>query len=826
APTHLDLFHDLLHVCEELGVRTSDVVTEHVVSLLQDVDLSPADLKRGLSQWTERMDVTTALSRVANCHQDLNVEDGYEKLAVYYEWLSGFIGQQDRTRANQLTSRVSVLALIQQESFRKAWDLSLREIIIANYSPDEDKVFAFYKSSWKPDSDVGSLKTLFDSLPSLLSLTFLQIFPEERGMSLDHSLLRHDIPAIMSRLCMEHVDAIMERIEWDYETEETIENDFKGMEMLLQYLLPGQIAKVVTFCCTGDQGVYAPVSMRLSFLAVALSILDNTLPEKVDWEASAKVSAVLQHVQFVESLGSLKDESTDAGLPFERIQQFDWTFDEGSSEALTLCMKMVIAGTTPNLVHQTASLLGTHFNDTEAFHTFKVYRDALSCVLGLPAASQYSTVFPKGVEAPVDALDRLLDAVANYVAVDGFEEDGWEEEGDWGNSGATNGGAGDNDLTFMSVSKLVSRLEATLKEAMIEVVEGDRSLIAADVRLGLLEMLKKHYGYETVDTSHLQFVKIDVIVRNSWGLEISESDLETESSADGWLQKLLENTKTPEQCQSCVEVLSILQTKFGSGSVLTGLWKQLINVCAQTQDFVTLIALRTKERQFGHQIFDDDIEANLLWQLTAKSDFNSSLAAGKISVMSRNADTAVSSHGLITDLIHDAFSSQATNTVLAVDALASDHLLHLLILANPELTAAVASTGLWSHVVNTLFSVGEIADVKLARKLSERWVKTVVLGLVSRSKYSAAAAVVVTATGTSKEVVRGLSSRLAILKGYLKILAAADIGHEEFVGADIVDWEVADEIREMRLSASNIDEQALTFEALKKVEGLIAGGKV
>jgi hypothetical protein len=151
-------------------------------------------------------------------------------------------------------------------------------------------------------------------------------------------------------------------------------------------------------------------------------------------------------------------------------------------------MKMIIAGNSPVLVYEACSILSKRLEDTETFNITNVYLQCFRSILEISDSPTFSGVFRQGVELPIDALQRVVNEVTMYdtfkIEEDTWGEEGWEGEDGWDNEPL-------EVQSQLSPAKLMQALETLLKEQMVSIVEGDKSPVSADIRLGLLKILQE-----------------------------------------------------------------------------------------------------------------------------------------------------------------------------------------------------------------------------------------------------------------------------------------------------------------------------------------------
>lgn len=98
-------------------------------------------------------------------------------------------------------------------------------------------------------------------------------------------------------------------------------------------------------------------------------------------------------------------------------------------------MRMIIAGTSPTIVHGVALVLQSFVFDQgqvvpgspNLFATQWLYAEALRCIVGRPTFEDFGGVFRKGVDSPVAALERVIRSVIGHTFTQEDQKDSGDE---------------------------------------------------------------------------------------------------------------------------------------------------------------------------------------------------------------------------------------------------------------------------------------------------------------------------------------------------------------------------------------------------------------
>ncbi|KAJ3137894.1 hypothetical protein HK100_000355 [Physocladia obscura] len=733
------LLNDILAISESLGLNSSILVFEHISWLFKSSNASADILQSGLIEFGGLI-VDENTPDLCKLKLDVVETKDVRKQILFYSFLAHQYGK----------------------------NISLDDIIHTNYESITD-LFTLYKGILENDQSLHGFLELVQYLPRFRELILLDIFLDEAELLEKYQYCGIDNKDLMYALGDLIADSKKENIEFEDQDENLTERDFREMSILAEFISIEKILTVTYLYLVGEQ-----------------------------------IDAIMAHLNLIEKLEKLKDPGSSVlsriydqegeVMQIERIQQFDDLYEGDIVEYLILCLKMVIAGSSPYIVSETCKLFQSRFpSSREKFEIRKIYSDAVLLVLGVNSHSELFKAFRKDVEPAIDALHRLVVALVEYIP--GIKDNssmkpknGWnetEDEEEWDNE--DNNVFGDDNTR--EITTLISSVKFEVREAIVRVISEKKETVSSNLKLDLIAILKKHFGYENIDASKVQLAKLDSIVRSTWDFESNQQIHENDTAEPKLFVALFENllkiTTNANQCDGLFALVSALEENF--------------------LDENTFLKCQV-----------DNVESQILKILATQNTENSHIEWLKYSLLSQNSQIALTA---CASLLESANTSQQPRAE-------GDRALFLLAVVNGQ-TCALAHTNFWSNMVNALTTRGSIANWRVIVSMHERILNRAVLDLIIGGMYLAAFEVVVLAFKIPTDLLGGHGVRYGVLKGYLRRIA----GGGEHVSAQVAKNEntnddgwnrfmnSVEEVSNLRSrSNGNMSEGERVLEALKKLQ--------
>ncbi|KAI8613891.1 secretory pathway protein Sec39-domain-containing protein, partial [Chytriomyces sp. MP71] len=785
------LLNEVLNVAEGFGVRPSILALEHLIWLLQSELVSPEVLQHGLTEFGGLVQ-NNELGSLLEIRATVAKGDVH-KLLIYYSFLSRIFAK-DEALVLRLQMRCMLIQYILADTFGFFDSHDLDVFVDINYSASPEAVVAYYADLARKNESLQALVSLKDVIPRFLELRFIEIFPDEARLVAKRNPLEVDIDELNSALFSPLACERLESVEFEDQDEDQIVKDFNEMSMIVDFLDAQTISLILEKFIVGEQAVFAPVKPRLALANMCIQVLEKK--NSKDYEIVKIFQNALKHLGMIQDLAMLTDDVTGESIEPERVQQFDYAFGTDKFESLILCMKMVIAGTSPALLRDACQLLTARFEEsaeTNSFQASQVYADCVLVIIGIPRIVELTRAFRKNMETASDALDRLLEKLTgqNY-SVEG--NDAWDT--DWDSTVSPSKELGD----------FVNKLKMKMRDTIIRVVEHEKALISPDLRLELIGFLQKYFAYEDIADEDIQSAKVDALVRNTWGFEVSGVETANASQFMDLFKKLLDLSSSESQCEALVDVLTSLSPEFLPDQQRKECIVGAAFVMAKLRSFELLLHLRFTYPQY----FDLEDEARIIGTLKA---FGSSAA-----------DEFVK-HCLLSKTDHVASSCHEIALSLASKGSHSDRILGLLCVAN-GLTCKMTKSKLWPDVITALTS--PVSSGSRFRANHESILTVAVLDLIVARQFSHAFDLVSRAFAFPTLLLGGVGVRVGILKGFLRRIASGnETAHEFYIASSKVYigkveeanmWQGMEEVMKMR--SSGISEGERVLEALTQLESL------
>ncbi|KAJ3071352.1 hypothetical protein HDU98_005448, partial [Podochytrium sp. JEL0797] len=760
------LLNNVLAVAEGLGASSASVLAlEHLCWLFLDRGVSTEVVRQGL---TEFGGVVGEEEVVGLCAIKEEVEKSGDepKMALYYSYLAHrFAGNE--TVAFQLNARNALIQALATSRSRIFDGVHVDSVITHNYAASDETLVQFYAGLLAKNPCVSALVELVHLVTRLRELKYLDLFPDEKKLLASYGQWNaFDNKKLFAMLTEPLVEAKLAEVDFEYAEEEMIEMDFKEMTTLVTYASLEKVQSVKESYLVGEESIFVPIEYRIRLAVKCLDRLQQSGAE------TKNLHEVVKHLQMIEGMSELVDNASGETMPLERVQQFDSAFAEGVEENIILCMKMVIAGTSPHLASQACILLSDRFGATsDDFNVQRVYTDSVLSVIGVPRLSGHARAVRRDVERPVDALDRLFAAVvANLGTVGSGEEvvqmeevDGWDLEDGFGEERVEEG---------------VEGVVVRVRDVTVDVIEERRDVIDADMRLSLMGLLKKYFKYEEIAEDQIQLAKLESVARNVWDLEIDESETKDVTLFTRLFHKLLALSTSVAHCEGLVLLVESLSPDFLPQDVLRRFKHDMVLKSAETQSFELLMRLRFRDDSGFDDVslsslvlcgstilltlYQQNTESEVVAMLKSQSGNASVIEWVKHSLLSTNEAVASACHPVLMQLANEASSNSLVQT---------DVTLHFAVLAN-SLSCELAGTPLWPWIVATLATRQQGSSAFLTTY--ESLVNSTVLDLVIGRAYLDAFGVVVRVFGISTRLLGSQGAVRAVLKGYLRRVCGGD----------------------------------------------------
>ncbi|KAI9331953.1 secretory pathway protein Sec39-domain-containing protein [Obelidium mucronatum] len=725
------LLNDVLAACDGLGVPSSLLALEHICWLFSAKNVSTEVIRHSLTEFGDLLG-EDEIGKLCGMKTAVVASENGPKIALFYSYLGHRFSQQSEI-AEQLNARNTMIQLMaSNHSGIFLESITLDQVISHNYVGNELLV-EFYQAILANNISLAAFLDISQLLPRMRYLTFLSIFPDEHYFLQDKHVNTMDIKEILTYLSDPLIEQKLEIIEFEDQDESVTYSDFSEVSALMDFISVDKIPRIQEIYLVGPEAVFAPIELRQKLAIKCKQRLAN----------NAEFDPVVRHLQLIEDLHRIEDKSNNETVPFERIHQFDAAFLE-FNENIILCMKMVISGASPSIINKVCQLLETRFPETvDFFNVMQIYRDAVLAVVGAPRLDFHEKAFKRIVESPSDALDRLFQAAVGSISPDEVSAISGKDDAGW-----------DDDLDFDDGTDFAKSLFVDLRDTTVGIIALHRDSISADVRLSLISLVKKYFGYEEIPVEDIQTAKVESITRNIWGVEIQDEETKDAALFIPLFQKLLAISKTTEHCEGLIVLLESLNNGFLPKDLFTQCQVDILMKAAENKHFDLLMTLRFKT--FGE--LEIETEKRLLKYLASQSSPESTLEWVKHSLLCLDHDVASSSLPALLDLASMADDS-TTN-------IAKDQILHFLILGN-GFGCKLSRTKIWPHIVQSIAQRRSAFNAKFSA-IYESIITSVILDLIINESKLAAFLVVVAVFDLPQNLLGTPGAVHAVLKGYLR----------------------------------------------------------
>ncbi|KAJ3297076.1 hypothetical protein HK104_000885 [Borealophlyctis nickersoniae] len=741
-------------VAAEVGIEKWEMMTAHIEWLFESPTVDASLLRARLEQNDAiiRGHPGPMLAMLTNVHQKV---DGtlHEKLTILYQTCMQLSDQLNENAQTQLKMRVGALQALQHKPSLKSIDL--KKAIAANTTWDPAGA---YTDMWKVIGTKESLDDFADAVPGLLDLRPLNMFPDEAELS--STFMTPDWRTTVSTMYSAYAIAKLPSVPWDYLDDERISRDVSELEALLENLMPKDLAALTQALTVGEQALGIPVSLRNAVAVRAEQVIMHSVEAKItDAETiQSEILAIRRHLQMIAELGAISDVNTGEHVAPERLRQFDEGFGADSKQLAIICMRMIIAGTSPSIVNDICQTLARFFpTHASLFSTSSLYAETVRCIVAAPTDPAFGKVFRRGIDSPIAALDRIVTSVVEYVVTEepGLDvnvggEDGW-------------GIAEDLDLGESATAEMIAGLEKTLRDELGAVVE-DAARFGADMSMEVLNLLQRRFVVEQGDAHRFQLAKLGSIVKGAWDIDINESPQVEPADRRALFVHLLGKTHSGLQAQSLVAILAEWmpaptaregdQPKIATPAHLQQCWCELFFWMAQHGEMDMMMLTRVEFE--AYDLLSESGEGSLLDVL---KDVSMTEYYKNVLLSSREWLASSAGPDLRARLLECASSSSTVDP-----SLLSDRTLHTLLCAR-GMSFEFVGTPMWPHIRITLLS-GSAAH-STNPSAGQMLVSAVVSDLISAGHMSAAAELTFGYIAAPVEASSGLGMRFGILKRFL-----------------------------------------------------------
>ncbi|KAI8833779.1 hypothetical protein BJ741DRAFT_710022 [Chytriomyces cf. hyalinus JEL632] len=786
------LLDQVLSVSDGFGVSESKLAMEHLVWLFMDGDVSVEALQHGLVRYggIPRDDELIRLTEIRSAL----AKGESHKLVTYYSFLSHrFAKNESLSQALQLRC-VLEMTFAENEALFGGWDLDA--VLAVNYK-SEAEILEFYAAMAKNSMTLDVLMAFREFIPRFLSLRYLDIFPDEAELASTNVTERLSAEVLVQSLFAPFAKQKLEEADFEYQEDEIMNNEYKDMLAVIDCISIQLFQSVADVFIVGEQAIHAPIALRIE---LARRMIEQCLGNQAATEQHQQLNDALNHVLLIDALYHLHDDITGTSIPADRIQQFDLAYEDDKFETVNLCMKMVIAGTAPYLVRETCQLLETRIGDETCFEPTQIYSDSILAILGIPRINEHSNAFRSGVETASDALNRMIGSVFRFeYPSDGVQEtpseDAWDTE--WESSANSDG-----------IGAFVALIKTQMRDAILRVIDQQRALISAELRLDLISILQKYFEYQDIAEDQIQLSKLEMILQSVWSVEATEIEKTVPADFISLFQKLGEISTTIDHSEGLVQVLEALSLEFLAESEVKQCYANLMIVAARVKNFALVVKLRLSK--FLDLERDDE---NRLLQTLKSHGSDADTEYIKHSLLSKAPEQVVSGCDLL--------KKTATNGGLLIP----DRLLFALAVSN-QLTCELASTPSWSLLVEAVTTSISPSDSTRFSEGYETLLKAAVLDLIISRQLSRAFDLVISAFRIPVGLLGANSARYGVLKGYLRRISSGvevALRVESSSGERVPHFEGVDEgvfwdvvLDSIRRSYGSVSEGERVLEALKQ----------
>ncbi|KAJ3043358.1 hypothetical protein HK097_001772 [Rhizophlyctis rosea] len=808
-------WQERVRLAEEWKVEGWEILMERVRWGLLEDKVRGEELVRWVKEMEEavkgREEVELG-SKFAVVHPHVSSTQ-HDKLRVLYEILRAAFPPSDAT-FESLTLRIQMLQQVEQS--RSLRQLDIKSVVSANA---QDHVEDAYVSIWKRlGGGRDALNALRENADLLVRITALVQFEDESAYAPKSGARTAENLAkkVISRLCQVYAEGKIPGVGWEFLEEDRVRAQVEDIASVVRYILPEEKLALLRKVTVQEEALGIPINQRLALVTEAEQSSDAHA-EGGDVKTLNEIVRINAHIRMVAKINSVQDIHSGERVAIDRVRQFDEAFGKNANQFAIICMRMIIAGTSPAIVDSISAVLrdaGPSIMDgadvSEAFAAEKLYSEALACIAGKASDKAFEGVFRRGVDSPIAALERVVASVVEHARAVGYsappplrkepelKEVVKDEIHSSSASSLEDSGEGwdvgvDVDLDDISVGEIsdagegwdvdvdvdiddrhmgseksfdataeadvpLARIESVVRKKLTEVAESP-DVYGSGMAMDVVSVLGKWFILEGQDAQKLQQVKLTAIIKGAWGIDINESDAADEQSQCELFNRLLQQTATPPQAQSLVAALAEWLPVSDDEMTRSG-ETNLQFVPARLQDcWKRLFVWMAQQHEF-HMLILTRVEFER---------FDILDEGGEMILLDALRNANLSEYYKHLFLSHREWLASSAGPDLKSrledglqEELASDRLLHILI-STRGLAPEFISTMLWPSIRDTILS-SQTGDGGDARGLL---LKSVAADLVAQGHVSAAAGLTFAYMRSSKEVTVGLGMRFGALVGLM-----------------------------------------------------------
>ncbi|KAJ3216960.1 hypothetical protein HDU67_008689 [Dinochytrium kinnereticum] len=779
----LKTFFDITLICSKFGWDPSSLAIERIASLIVSGEVDTSKLEEEFESLKPLLAHESSYARIKELHNTVMEVCPLPKIAAFYKITVSVLMLAHDSFPEEVTSnlkeRVRFILWLNEHPNNIFSNWKFSHMLALNYGSDSSSILASkFQKEWHEESgNVQTLRSMGATLRRLANIHYLPIFNDEAN----YLAIKKQQTSLVDTASLLYKNYVIEKIEeseWEYAEEERISEDLEEIEYLLSGMTPSDLAECLTLCCSGEKASAIPVDLRIRLIDTTVSLFSVFMPPFLVYRMLANTN-----------LSKLSEPSTGTRLYSERIQQFDLTYGEAPEDAASLCMRMVVAGASPYLVEKTCDLVGKCLQQNSPeevgtsdlatlFNPGSIYKQAIKCVLGLQSEN-FTNVFRRGVESPIDALDRLTKAAVSFKPAEyvgrkpksdnGWESDGWDEDEDMHEG---------DEVTQSSGRNLASCVEAVLTDSLRE----SSASISPDIQLGIVSILKKHFGKDVVDTQKLKGFKVLSILRALWDIEPSEENFDSAETRKALFGRILQKTRSSEQCAGLAQILAewsdmnaVERTAQSLSDDLKPMWKAVVRKSVVSNAIALLLVLRSSEALMD--LFDDEL--------------NKFVESELIKIETPEAIETFLKYALMSRTLHAERVSDLLTLFFKEEERLVDPQLYLLILVHnlehlvpptfwpsmvhaltwlqlPHIEASIAATISRSHSNDAHPARPRLAMLSAVHELYLRLACNVVLCLVEQRRLTKAGDIALKILGVPPSAASGVATRVSAVKNFLK----------------------------------------------------------
>ncbi|KAJ3036702.1 hypothetical protein HDV00_002462 [Rhizophlyctis rosea] len=828
------VWEERLVFAAEWGVEVWDLELERIRFGLVDGEVASRDVGRweGEAEKLFSGKETEVWNRFGPVHGEIRGTQ-LDKLQTLYRLLLSSTPGSNPARQN-LSNRLQAVQDLQQSSIGKRVDF--KDVVEMSAAEGVEDA---YVGMWK---DLGGGKEVLQEMArimeSLVRIKPLSQFADEKDLVDAADVLDPVVKAkrVVSRLYKVYAQERTPNVGWEYLEEERVNKVVREIVSALQYLIPDELVEIVRSVTVNENAYGIPINQRLSVVEEAERVAAQGVDADNNSAVFDELKEIGRHIRLVAAISSVQDVQTSETVAVERVRQFDEAFGKGMKQLVVICLRMIIAGTLPTIMHEVSKILeGYAANDQRGANSAELlainfmYAEALRCIVGKPSHEEFGKVFRKGVDSPVAALERVVGSVVghgnrlreketkiiveqpvvksasnlNMIETGSSTEEsgeGWDVGVDVDIDdvdGSAEGWDVDVDVDIDDIDAGVEsqesavtgerlkgvdvELEEVLKDGLKNIAE-QAEIYGGGMAMEAVALLQKWFVLGDRDAQKFQKFKLGAIVKGAWGIEIPDTNI-TEAEAQTQLfDRLLTLTTTAQQAQSLVAVLA----EFLAVATTIAATAQQHAVVPHLQDCWKRLFIWMTEHGEFEMLAMTRVEFDAFDMLNEAGDMALLDALRKDRISEYYKHLFLSHRDWLATSAGPDLRSRVEDPSMALDeSLRTDRLLHILICAR-GLAAEFVSTPLWDAITSTLLSRPSGASQNGG--LRGVLIKSVAGDLVSRGRMSAAAALTFGYLRSPREVAVGLDARVGVLLGLLG--SNIDIASQEDTAADGIEGKI------------------------------------